>query len=192
MEPLFLFLVGWISMAVIGFALTVARVSWISVLAALAPHRPSPTTMERRTVEKLLFISSLQETSQPTTPTITQVTAQPLAMAGGPVVLSGFLSGTLVSLSCPTCGLQAPEKLMREHFMGSPIHEYRTSKPLPVTIVSTGFHTVARPVEEESDRTSLGDLLQTLNVMERLLKRDFYRHELRVGSGISARVANIG
>jgi len=76
--------------------------------------------------------------------------------------------------------------------MGSPIHEYRTSKPLPVTIVSTGFQTVARPVEEENDRTSLGDLLQTLNVMERLLKRDFYRHELRVGSGISARVANIG
>ncbi|TMI38431.1 hypothetical protein E6H26_00655, partial [Candidatus Bathyarchaeota archaeon] len=112
-------------MAVIGFALTVARVSWISVLAALAPHRPPPITMERRTVEKLLFISSLQETSQPTTPTITQVTAQPLAMASGPVVLSGFLSGTLVSLSCPTCGLQAPEKLMREHFMGSPIHEYR-------------------------------------------------------------------
>ena len=191
MEPLFLFLVGWISMAVIGFALTVARVSWISVLAALAPHRPSPTTMERRTVEKLLFISSLQETSQPTTSTITQVTA-PLAMASGPVVLSAFLSGTLVSLSCPTCGLQAPEKLMREHFMGSPIHEYRASKPLPVTIVSTGFQTVARPVEEENDRTSLGDLLQTLNVMERLLKRDFYRHELRVGSGISARVANIG
>ena len=120
------------------------------------------------------------------------VTAQPLAMASEPIVLSAFLSGTLVSLSCPTCGLQAPEKLMREHFMGSPIHEYRTSKPLPVTVVSTGFQTIARPVEEENDRTSLGDLLQTLNVMERLLKRDFYRHELRVGSGISARVANIG
>src|SRR5437867_4270181 len=135
-------------MAIIEFALTVARVCWTSVLAALAPHRPSPTTMEGRTVEKLLFISSLQETSLPTTPTITQVTAQPLAMAGGPVVLSGFLSGTLVSLSCPTCGLQAPEKLMREHFMGSPIHEYRTSKPLPVTIVSTGFHTVARRLKK--------------------------------------------
>src|SRR5207247_5453730 len=147
-------------MAVIGFALTVARVSWISVLAALAPHRPSPTTMERRTVEKLLFISSLQETSQPTTPTITQVTAQPLAMASGPVLLSGFLSGPLVSLSCPTCGLHAPEKVMREHFMGSPIHEYGTSKPLPVTIVSTAFDTVARPDVEDKDSTSLGRYLR--------------------------------
>src|SRR5437870_12567018 len=111
-------------MAVIGFALTVARVSWISVLAALAPHRPSPITMERRTVEKLHFINSLQETSQPTTPTITQVTAQPLAMANGPVVLSSFLSGTLDSINCPTCGLHAPANWMRDQFMASPIQEY--------------------------------------------------------------------
>src|SRR5438094_10037712 len=93
-------------------------------------------------------------------------------MASGPVVLSGFLSGTLVSLSCPTCGLQAPEKVMREHFMGSPIHEYRTSKPLPVTIVSTGCHTGARPVEEQNDSTSLRALRQTRNVMQRLLNGD--------------------
>src|SRR5437667_9623686 len=109
-------------MAVIGFALTVARVSWISVLAALAPHRPSPTTMERRTVEKLLFISSLQKTSQPTTPTIPQVTPQPLARASARAALSSLLSRTLVSRAPPPCGLQAPDKLARQHFMGRSIH----------------------------------------------------------------------
>jgi len=192
LEPLFLFLVGWIGAAVIGLTLTAARVNWIPVLAALDPHRLFPTTREAGTVSDHSRTGSPREICPFPSLSIGQVPRQSLTILTAPVIPLGTPSVTVVSLSCPTCGLQAPETLMREHFLGSPIHEYRASKPLPVTIVSTGFHTVARPVEEENDRTSLGDLLQTLNVMERLLKRDFYRHELRVGSGISARVANIG
>ena len=32
----------------------------------------------------------------------------------------------LVVASCPACGLQAPEKLLAEHFLGSPSHQYAT------------------------------------------------------------------
>lgn len=85
---------------------------------------------------------------------------------------------------------------MTEHFLGSPLHRQSTGTvPIPVVSavpVSVEETVSMAPVNDDSDRTSLGDLLQTLNVMERLLKRDFYRHELRVRSGISGRMTNIG
>ena len=97
---------------------------------------------------------------------------------------------------CPACGLQAPEKLMTEHFLGSPLHRI-SSQPVPAAPLSPEPIPISAPqsigsFEEDVGSSSLGDLLQTLNVMESLLQRDFYRHELRVRSRIGGRMTNIG
>lgn len=52
-------------------------------------------------------------------------------------------------LSCPSCGLEAPENLMTEHLLGSPSHRYGPAKPQAV---------VATPMErDDSTRKSSGD-----------------------------------
>ena len=62
--------------------------------------------------------------------------------------------------SCPTCGLQAPDALMAEHFLGSPSHE-NGSPELEATIVEDA--TFDRPRSSEEDaRSSLRSLLQML------------------------------
>src|SRR5215472_10590410 len=40
--------------------------------------------------------------------------------------------------SCPTCGLKAPEKLMAEHLLGSPLHRrQRPIAPTPIPVKKT-------------------------------------------------------
>jgi hypothetical protein len=192
LDTLFLFFVGWIGGTFVGLALTIARVSCASVWAALVPHQQSSITVALRTVTTPSRTSALQETCLAITRAVVPDSPPLIIKSNRPSIHRESLSATLVSMSCPTCGLEAPEKLMREHFMGSPLHEHSTFRVSPSIVVSTEAQIVSPLIEDESDRTSLGDLLQTLNVMERLLKRDFYRHELRVGSRISARVTNIG
>jgi hypothetical protein len=192
LEPLFLFFVGWIGGAFVGLALTIARVSWTSVWTALAPHRQSPIAIRRGTDMASLRKDRLQEIRLAMTLTVAPVPLPPIMVSSGPDTLRESPLATLASLSCPACGLVAPEKLMREHFMGSPLHENSAPCGSKAMVVSAGAQIAALSAEDEGDRTALGDLLQTLNVMERLLKRDFYRHELRFGSRVSARMANIG
>lgn len=76
-------------------------------------------------------------------------------------------------LSCPSCGLQAPEGLMAEHFLGSPSHENNTPEILPT--VSTVDAKTASALSEEDSRDSLRNLLQML-VPPRAFGR---RHEHR-------------
>jgi hypothetical protein len=67
----------------------------------------------------------------------------------------------MVMLSCPSCGLEAPETLMAEHFIGSPSHEEGPSKQLIVAEVGANEESVAISSESES-RDSLRHLLQML------------------------------
>jgi hypothetical protein len=62
--------------------------------------------------------------------------------------------------SCPTCGLQAPETLMAEHFLGSPSHENGTPEP-EMTIVEDAIFDKSQTSEEDS-KSSLRHLLQML------------------------------
>jgi hypothetical protein len=61
--------------------------------------------------------------------------------------------------SCPACGLQAPENLMIEHFMGSPSHQYGPVQPV-ATVEVTNIQ-VEADVEEDS-QSSVRSLLQML------------------------------
>lgn len=63
-------------------------------------------------------------------------------------------------LSCPSCGLQAPETLMTEHFLGSPSHQYQQVEA-PLTEASLEIKQAA-VLSEEDQRDSLRSLLQML------------------------------
>jgi hypothetical protein len=65
-------------------------------------------------------------------------------------------------LSCPACGLEAPESLMTEHFIGSPSHRYKPTKLQPI---ATGSEPVKGPANAsmgEDSRDSVRTLLQML------------------------------
>src|SRR5438105_14444238 len=63
--------------------------------------------------------------------------------------------------ACPTCGLQAPEALLMEHFQASPSHEQGTPQ-LP-TIIDAEVPAESNLVSSEEDsRNSMRNLLQML------------------------------
>ncbi len=62
--------------------------------------------------------------------------------------------------ACPGCGLEAPEVLMAEHFLGSPSHEHPTSQAPPV-IVADDVPEMSGELDADS-RSSLRNLLQML------------------------------
>jgi hypothetical protein len=67
----------------------------------------------------------------------------------------------LVMSSCPACGLIAPEKLMAEHLLGSPLHR----KQSPVTPLLTAPRSTRPRVDvslQEDSRESMRNLLQML------------------------------
>lgn len=64
--------------------------------------------------------------------------------------------------SCPTCGLQAPDALMSEHFLGSPSHEKGTPEPVMATIENPTFDDSNRLSSEEDAKNSVRSLLQML------------------------------
>ena len=147
---------------------------------------PAKVPVNTRIPEPVLAVSILaiaQSPAQPLPPSVKVASPEP-SLAKMPYNV------------CPACGLQAPEKLMTEHFLGSPLHRI-SSQPVPEAPLSPEPIPISASqsigsFEEDVGSSSLGDLLQTLNVMESLLQRDFYRHELRVRSGIGGRMTNIG
>jgi hypothetical protein len=96
------------------------------------------------------------------------------------------LGQQVIMLSCPSCGLEAPETLMAEHFVGSPSHEEGPSKQLVVTDVESREE-LAISSENES-RESLRHLLQML-VPPRAFGR---RHGQRTIDPLSSLVETIG
>lgn len=68
--------------------------------------------------------------------------------------------GTVLS-SCPACGLTAPEKLMAEHLLGSPLH--RKQSPLsPLTTAKRSTRPRVDVSLQEDSRESMRNLLQML------------------------------
>jgi hypothetical protein len=84
----------------------------------------------------------------------------------------------MIVSSCPACGLQAPEKLMTEHFMGSPSHQYGPVQPIATAVVNNVEEELN--VEEDS-QNSVRSLLQML-VPPRAFGR---RHANRTVSPVS-------
>ena len=69
-------------------------------------------------------------------------------------------AATVVSFdTCPSCGLQAPESLLAEHFLGSPSHKDGPPKIVKVETVKTEASDDAK---EEDSKQSVRNLLQML------------------------------
>lgn len=65
--------------------------------------------------------------------------------------------------ACPACGLEAPEALMSEHFLGSPQHRHGTPQPKPMIWTEMVDEESASSVEVDEDpRGSMRNLLQML------------------------------
>ena len=90
-------------------------------------------------------------------------------------------------LSCPSCGLEAPESLMAEHLMGSPSHRYGPAKPQTIVAAPADRESsTAKIAGDESD--SVRHLLQML-VPPRAFGR---RHRQRVINPLSNLVQTMG
>lgn len=87
--------------------------------------------------------------------------------------------------SCPTCGLQAPDALMAEHFLGSPSHENGVPEP-DVTMVEDAIFDVSKASEEDA-KSSVRHLLQML-VPPRAFGR---RHQGRTVNPLSSLVQTV-
>jgi hypothetical protein len=90
---------------------------------------------------------------------------------GSPMVLPVAVTSDLPMLgaivqeavpSCPTCGLQAPQELMMEHFQASPSHELGTPEPQPTSMDGDIKVESALISSEEDSRNSMRNLLQML------------------------------
>src|SRR6266571_846412 len=64
--------------------------------------------------------------------------------------------------ACPTCGLQAPEALLMEHFQASPSHEQGTPQSLPIIADDPVSAEPTLVSSEEDSRNSMRNLLQML------------------------------
>ena len=87
--------------------------------------------------------------------------------------------------SCPTCGLQAPDSLMAEHFLGSPSHENGNPEPEIATVEDAILDKSLS--SEEDAKNSLRNLLQML-VPPRAFGR---RHQNRTVNPLSHLVQTV-
>ncbi|MBO0888749.1 hypothetical protein J2P12_06580 [Candidatus Bathyarchaeota archaeon] len=70
--------------------------------------------------------------------------------------------GLVAILACPACGLQAPEKPMAEHFLGSPSHRLGLVADARSMVEKSCDFEPAVKMSTEDSRDSLRDLLQIL------------------------------
>jgi hypothetical protein len=84
----------------------------------------------------------------------------PVAVTSDPQMLVAVVPEAVPS--CPTCGLQAPQDLMMEHFQASPSHELGTPEPQP-TIMDGDIQVESALISSDEDsRNSMRNLLQML------------------------------
>jgi hypothetical protein len=89
--------------------------------------------------------------------------------------------------SCPTCGLQAPDALMAEHFLGSPSHENGTAEAEMAMVENATLEKSQSLSAEEDAKSSVRSLLQML-VPPRAFGR---RHQQRTFNPLSRLVRTI-
>ena len=85
---------------------------------------------------------------------------KPIAVTSDTPMVAAFAHEAVPS--CPTCGLQAPEALLMEHFQASPSHEQGTPQPLPIMLDDPVLAESNLASSEEDSRNSMRNLLQML------------------------------
>jgi hypothetical protein len=130
---------------------------------------------------KTRYVKSRRSRSKP-------ARAQPILTNAISMASAHSVAPQTTVLSCPGCGLQAPETLMAEHFLGSPSHKYEPEK-VQATIVDAELQEGLRSIDsEQNSRDSLRQLLQML-VPPRAFGR---RHGQRTVDPLQSLVRTIG
>lgn len=106
-------------------------------------------------------------------------TLQPIAVTSDPPMLVAIVQDAVPS--CPTCGLQAPQNLLTEHFQASPSHELGPTEPEATTMDGDIQVEPTLLSSEEDSRNSMRNLLQML-VPPRAFGR---RHQHRTANPLS-------
>ena len=110
-------------------------------------------------------------------------TAEPTIRPAPPSTPEANATTTLAT--CPSCGLQAPDKLLAEHFLGSPSHR---NGPEKITVVDSTPTKTDTVITEDESKQSVRNLLQIL-----VPPRAFgLRHAERSVSPISPVVRDLG
>lgn len=170
---------------------------WLTVFRR--PKNTSPLTMPMLAVQKTRSVSSNhRRRSSPSKRVQSKITSQgsprqkkrtrtktaePTIRSAPAPTLEANAAMTLET--CPSCGLQAPGKLLAEHFLGSPSHRNGPEKIIAVDSTPTKTDTV---LTEDESKQSVRNLLQIL-----VPPRAFgLRHADRSVSPISPVVRDLG
>ena len=96
-------------------------------------------------------------------------------------------SGLSIS-ACPACGLEAPEAVISEHFLGSPLHRHGTRQPMSVWVTDALAEESRSGVEvDKGPESSMRNLLQML-----VPPRAFgHRHQQKIVNPISRLVQTL-
>jgi hypothetical protein len=161
-------------------------ISGLLIVKRMGRNTPLPRTTVSRKITRTKPRSGLKQVKTRGTRPRSVRRIRPLVQPTDTLTIEPTVTALAVSISsCPTCGLQAPETLMAEHFLGSPSHENGSPEP-EVTLVEDAIFDVSRASDEDA-KSSLRHLLQML-VPPRAFGR---RHQGRTVNPLSSLIQSV-
>jgi hypothetical protein len=162
--------------------------SGILIVERIGRNIPLPRTTISRKIARTKPRTALKQAKTRGTKPRSVRRLRPRAQPSETLNVEPMVTALAVNVSsCPTCGLQAPDALMAEHFLGSPSHENGTPEP-EMTIIENAIFDKSQSLSAEEDaKSSLRSLLQML-VPPRAFGR---RHQQRTVNPLSRMVQTI-
>ena len=161
-------------------------ISGLLIVKRMGRNTPLPRTTVSRKIARTKPRSGLKPAKTRGTKPRSIRHIRPAAQPSDALVIEPTVAALAVNISsCPTCGLQAPDALMAEHFLGSPSHENGSPEP-EVTVAEDVTFDMSQDSEEDA-KSSLRHLLQML-VPPRAFGR---RHQGRTVNPLSSLVQTV-
>jgi hypothetical protein len=170
------------------FGIVAGTVSGLLIVKRMGQKTPTPRTTISRKLARTKSRASPKHAKPRSARTRSIHRIRRLAQPSETVSVEPTVTALAVNISsCPTCGLQAPDALMAEHFLGSPSHENGTPEPAVTTVENALFDQSQALSDEEDAKSSVRSLLQML-VPPRAFGR---RHQQRTVNPLSRLVRTI-
>lgn len=161
-------------------------ISGVVIVKRMGRNTPLTRTTVSREVARTRSRSGLKPAKTRGTKPRSMRHVRPATQPNNALMIEPTLTALAVNISsCPTCGLQAPEALMAEHFLGSPSHENGSPEP-DVPVAEDAIFDISQDSEEDA-KSSLRHLLQML-VPPRAFGR---RHQGRTVNPLSSLVQTV-
>jgi hypothetical protein len=179
-----------LEVTIIEFLVGVAAgtLSGLLIVKRMGRNTSLPRTTSSRKIVRTKSRAALKQTKSRGARRRSLRRLRPLAKPTETVGVQPTITPIAVNISsCPTCGLQAPDALLAEHFLGSPSHEKGTPEPVMTAVESAVFDKPQSVHAEEDENRSVRSLLQML-VPPRAFGR---RHQQRTFNPLSRLVRTI-